>query len=162
MARSVFEDRITPSVLDRLIDHEPQDTSELFKSRSQTLHELKASVARDLEWLLNTRRTAQIETNGSEEIRKSVVAFGLPDLTSLSSDKSSDWRALAKYIESALSIFEPRFFNVKVTIDTSDEHLRTPRFRIEANLDVDPAPEPVTFGTDLESGTTQFQVREIV
>ena len=55
--RTDNEVRITPSVFDRLLDFEPQLTSEAPKSRAKSLRELKQSVRRDIEWLLNTRRT---------------------------------------------------------------------------------------------------------
>ena len=75
MPRSDHEARITPSVLDRLLDFDPRSPSEGQKSRSQTLHELKASVGRDLEWLLNTRRLAFELTDDLYEANRSVVAY---------------------------------------------------------------------------------------
>lgn len=50
------EIRITPSIVDRLLDFEPTNPNEAPKSRSQGMRELKQSVRRDLEWLLNTRQ----------------------------------------------------------------------------------------------------------
>ena len=49
MARTDSNIRITPSVLDRLIDYDPRESRESPKSRSASLMELKASVRRDLE-----------------------------------------------------------------------------------------------------------------
>jgi type VI secretion system protein ImpF len=49
--------RITPSVLDRLIDYEPELSREPLASRSKSLRQLKDSVKRDLEQLLNTRKS---------------------------------------------------------------------------------------------------------
>jgi len=144
MPRSDHEARITPSVLDRLLDFDPRSSSEGQKSRSQTLHELKASVGRDLEWLLNTRRLAFELTEDLYETNRSVVAYGIPDLTTLSPDSHLDQKALVKQIENAITIFEPRFLSAKVTLEAMGGTERSLRFRIDAQLDIDPAPEPVS------------------
>jgi|SRR3954463_6127033 type VI secretion system protein ImpF len=161
MPRADHETRITPSVLDRLLDYDPQSSTEAPKSRSQSIKELKASISRDLESLLNTRRSTFYPTDGLEEASRSMIAYGLPDLGTLSPDKSSDWITLTKEIESMMAIFEPRFFDVKITLEEMDSVHRTPRFRIDAKLDIDPAPEPVSFGTSFETGIGQFYVKEV-
>ena len=57
MARWEPEQTVTQSVLERLIDRDPGAQSEPAPTRAQTVRLLRASVRRDLEWLLNTRRT---------------------------------------------------------------------------------------------------------
>ena len=161
MPRSDHEARITPSVLDRLLDFDPRSSSEGQKSRSQTLHELKASVGRDLEWLLNTRRLAFELTEDLYETNRSVVAYGIPDLTTLSPDSHLDQKALVKQIENAITIFEPRFLSAKVTLEAMGGTERSLRFRIDAQLDIDPAPEPVSFDTSLQSGSSYFEVTAV-
>jgi type VI secretion system protein ImpF len=161
MPRSDHEARTTPSVLDRLLDFDPRSSSETQKSRSQTIHELKASVGRDLEWLLNTRRLAFVLTDDLYEANRSVIAYGIPDLTTLSPDSILDRKALVKQIEASIAIFEPRFLSVKVTLEAMGGTERSLRFRIDAQLDIDPAPEPVSFDTSLESGSGHFQVTAV-
>jgi type VI secretion system protein ImpF len=64
MARYDNEIRITPSVLDRLIDEEPSVSTEPANTRQKSLRQLKQSVRRDLEWLLNSRQIVNgIRTN---------------------------------------------------------------------------------------------------
>ena len=58
MARGMGEATITLSVLDRLIDREPELSQEPGMSRAQSIRILRAAVRRDLESLLNTRRIA--------------------------------------------------------------------------------------------------------
>ena len=55
MAKISEQQPLVPSVLDRLMDCEPDNPREAPKSRHQILRELKQSVRRDLENLLNTR-----------------------------------------------------------------------------------------------------------
>ena len=84
MARKDNEVRITQSVLDRLIDHEPNLSTEAPKSRSGSLHELKQAVRRDLEWLLNTRCHGDESVDDDLECRRSVAFYGLPDIMGMS------------------------------------------------------------------------------
>ena len=55
MSRFDREVRVTPSVLDRLIDLEPRQSQEPPIVLSTSVADLKQAVRRDLEWLLNTR-----------------------------------------------------------------------------------------------------------
>ncbi|HZH34866.1 MAG TPA: type VI secretion system baseplate subunit TssE [Pyrinomonadaceae bacterium] len=160
MARIDNEIRITPSVFDRLLDFEPDVSSEAPKSRSKSLRELKQSVKRDLEWLLNTRRYAGEIPDNLEEVNKSVLIFGLPDFTGLGAKSSAEQKRLIKELESALKIFEPRLMDVRVSFEPPSETERVLKFRIEARMRVDPTPEPVTFDTILQLGSGAYMVQE--
>ena len=59
MAKFETESVVTQSVLERLIDREPDAKQEAAPTRSQSVRLLKASVRRDLEWLLNTRQNPE-------------------------------------------------------------------------------------------------------
>ena len=154
------EIRITPSIVDRLLDFEPRISTEAPKSRSQSLRELKQSVRRDLEWLLNTRHTAEKVPEGLEEVNRSIANYGLPDFTGLSSRNSDDRKSLIRNIETALRFFEPRFMNLKVELEEINSVQRGVRFRIQATLRVEPTPEPVVFDTVLQVGSGEFVVEE--
>ncbi len=154
------EVRITPSILDRLLDYEPKVSTEAPKSRSQSLRDLKQSVRRDLECLLNTRHTADKVPEGLEEVNKSIAIYGLPDFTGLSSKSADDRKSLIRNIETALRIFEPRFMNLNVTLEELNSLERGVRFRIEATLRIEPTPEPVVFDTVLQMGSGGFEVTE--
>lgn len=154
------EIRITPSIIDRLLDFEPKVSTEAPKSRSRSLSELKQAVRRDLEWLLNTRHSPIEIPEGLEEINKSIAIYGLPDFTGLSSKNADDRKDLIGNIETALRIFEPRFMNLKVVLEEIDDVQRGIRFRIQAILRVEPTPEPVVFDTVLQVGSGGFEVKE--
>lgn len=159
MSRFDNEIRITQSVLDRLIDEEPAMSQDPPKVRSVSLAELKKSVRRDLEWLLNTRCFAENVDGGLEESMRSVAFYGLPDFTAVSVKNPNEQRRMAKALEEAIKVFEPRFSDLKVTLEPIDSIDRLLKFRIEATLDVDPAPEPVTFDTVLQLGGSSFEVK---
>lgn len=155
------EIRITPSIVDRLLDFEPTNPNEASKSRSQSLRELKQAVRRDLEWLLNTRHSPDEISETLEEVNKSLAKFGLPDFTGSNSQNDDDRRNLIRNVETALRIFEPRFINLKVTLEEINRVERGVKFRIQATLRVEPTPEPVVFDTILQVGSGEFEVKEV-
>ena len=159
MARTDNELRVTTSVLDRLLDYEPEITREPIASRSKNLRQLKQSVQRDLEWLLNTRQVAGGLPSELKETNNSVAAFGLPDFTTLSIDSADDQKFIKREIEEAVRRFEQRLEGVVVSIEPVRPTERVLRFRIDARLKIDPAPEPITFDTVLQLGSGEYQVR---
>lgn len=160
MSRIDNEIRVTPSLLDRLIDYEPGSSQEAPRSRSNSLRELKQSVQRDLEWLLNTRAYFGNTDERLEEVRKSVAFYGLPDFTGVSAKSHLEQTRMTKAIETAIKNFEPRFLDLRVTLEPLSTTDKSLRFRIEANLNMEPTPEPVVFDTVLQLGSTDFKVIE--
>ncbi len=118
MSRPDNEIRITQSVLDRLIDEDPKSSQDPPKSRSVSLEELKRSVRRDLEWLLNTKCFHEDLDGGLEESVRSVAFYGLPDFTAASVKNPNDQKQMAKALETAIRNFEPRFADLKVSART--------------------------------------------
>jgi len=160
MSRIDNEIRITPSVLDRLLDFEPDVSREAPSSHSKSLRELKLSVRRDLEWLLNSRALPEEIDEGLEEVKKSVLVYGLPDITGISAKSHIEQKRLTESLENAIKIFEPRFLNLKVTLEPVNNIERMLKFRIEARLNVEPTPEPIAFDTVLQLGSGEFEVKE--
>jgi type VI secretion system protein ImpF len=74
---------LIPSILDRLLDDEPTVSREATKSRTQVMREMKQSVRRDLESLLNTRRRCAVCPADFTELEKSLVSYGLPDIAGM-------------------------------------------------------------------------------
>jgi type VI secretion system protein ImpF len=159
MSRFDNEIRITPSVLDRLLDDRPDETREAPANRQTSLRLLKLAVKRDLEWLLNTRLTSEVPPAGLVEVNKSLVTFGIPDFTSTAIKGPKDHELLRQDVEQAVRTFEPRLQDVEVSLEGTAEMERSVRFRIEARLKVDPAPEPVTFDTMLHLTSGEFRVK---
>jgi type VI secretion system protein ImpF len=160
MPRYNGEVRIVLSLLDRLIDYEPELQQEPLLSRTKGLKQLKQAVRRDMEWLLNTRQTPEEFSAELREVNRSVATYGLPDFTTLNIKNSDDQDHIRGLIEEEISIFEPRLEGVSVSLDPVAGNQEAMCFRIEARLRVDPAPEPVTFDTLLDLGTAQYRVRE--
>lgn len=161
MARTDNEIRVTPSLFDRLIDYEPKLSHEAPKSRFESLADLKQSVRRDLEWLLNSRsHTLDIDA-GLVEVNKSVAVYGLPDFTSLSVKNHTELKRMTRALETAIRTFEPRFLDLRVTLEPSNYGDKQLKFRIEAKLDVEPTPEHIAFDTIIQTGGSDFKVKEV-
>lgn len=161
MARADFYVNIVPSVLDRLVDNEPQVSQEPATSRSQSLRELRAAVARDLEALLNSRQEALQELpKDFIELSRSILIYGLPDMTSSSLLNNDDRNRVRRSVEDAIAIFEPRLQRVRVALESPREHDRGLRFRVDALLRVDPTPEPVSFDAVLQLTTQEYVVQQ--
>jgi type VI secretion system protein ImpF len=147
------------SVLDRLIDLAPRGSADEPSSLARSSAELKAAVRRDVEWLLNTRRISEPAPAELVEVGQSVYHFGLVDINSMSADAPDVALALQRHVEEALALFEPRLFNVRVSVPEEGEGARRMlHFRIEALLRMDPNPEQVQFDTVVEVSSGKFQV----
>ncbi len=159
MARNDNETRITLSVLDRLIDEEPNVSTDAPASRQKNLRQLKQAVRRDLEWLLNSRQVASGVSEDLKETTRSLATYGLPEFTSYSVKSPAERNRVRRALETAISSFEPRLQDVIVNIDPMREGERTLRFRVDARLKLDPVPEPITFDTVLQLGSGQYTVQ---
>jgi|SRR5580700_1927234 type VI secretion system protein ImpF len=159
MARRDAAGPVTLSVLDRLIDHDPKRSAEAPLTRPQSLRELKAALKRDLEWLLNTRRTIDPSPDSARETARSVYHYGFADISSKSVLSSKDHNDLVREMEIAIAIFEPRLKRAKVKMEAIEGSYRMLRFVIEGLLCMDPAPEPVRFDTVLELGKGEYAIK---
>ena len=156
MSRFDNEVRVSWSVLDRLLDYDPNLSQDPPKSQSASLAELKQAVRRDLEWLLNTR--CHLNDDGLEEATRSVAFYGLPDFTSVSAKSAGERDRMIKSIEAAIGNFEPRFSGLKVSLEPISNVDRALKFKIEATLEIEPTPEPIVFDTVLQLGSGNFSV----
>jgi type VI secretion system protein ImpF len=161
MARIENDSVVTQSVLERLIDREPDAKQEAALTRSQSVRLLKASVRRDLEWLLNTRQSPDAVGDEFPELAKSMFNYGLPDFSSMSFDNPKDRVRLLRHLENTIRVFEPRLESPRVVPVQTDGTVsnRTIRFQIEGLLKMDPAPEQVTFDTVLQLSSGEYQIR---
>lgn len=147
---------LQPTILDRLINPESAGTAIMT---GYTVEQMYNAVLRDLEDLLNTVHTAHTVSPEYPETRDSIIAYGLPDLASAEAVSPNQRASIGKAIKQAIERFEPRLKQVKVTLlnDQQTELRGSVRFRVDARMTVDPAPE-VAFDTILEMGTGTYLV----
>lgn len=155
---------VRQSLLDRLIADDPG--RDRASSRTTSEAAFRQAVRRDLEWLLNTRRQLAEVPEGRDELRRSLLRYGIPDVGSLPRDVPEARARLARTIEEAITLFEPRLANVRVVLP--DEGARAGeggaeagalRFLVDAVLRMEPEPERVLFETTFDPARHEYQVR---
>lgn len=148
---------LSSSLLDKLIDHEPDKIVGPNKTQQQQLSDLYSSIHRDLEYLLNTRRLEFFQKS-HHHLNSSLLNYGLPDLFNqpLSLDYQTEF---IRKLRNAIDTFEPRLKNVEIFILHHDDITeRTLRFRITGWLHIDPAPALITLDSTLNPENYSFQL----
>jgi type VI secretion system protein ImpF len=146
------------SILDRLIDTEPGVADRMWSSRAESLGQLKNSVRRDLEWILNTRRGRSVNPS-LQALNRSVFVYGMPDLATYTLDSASDRARLKRELTTVIERFEPRLQAINIVSIEEERVAHALQFRIEALLRTESAVEPVSFDTVLELSSGEYQVR---
>jgi type VI secretion system protein ImpF len=152
---------VQASVLDRLLDDEPRVSQEAPGGFLYDVHQHKEAVARDLEALLNTRRT-RVEVSlldGHPQARDSFLDYGITDLSSLSLLNPDHRMLLREQICQTIERHEPRLAQVRVKLDVPRETSRMLRFRVEALLLLHPHRPPVAFDALLKLSSSACSVR---
>lgn len=136
-----------PSLYDKLFGDPPVEAVRCRLS----LEQLKDSVARDLEALLNTRIVFdEHKAMDFPLARESVASFGLADFAGLCLASVHDKNRICASIEGAVAAHEPRLRDVKVNIELERKAINALYFSIRAVLIVSPAEEPVAFDAMLK------------
>lgn len=162
MARVDKNKKLRPSILDRLLDDEPHNQTEKDPGQHQLVKQLRNSVRRDLESLLNTRYYVIKPPEDLYEVDKSLLNYGLPDLATINIADAKKRDEFTARLQKTLIEFEPRFKSVKVSyIDNKDATDRTLHFRIDAIIYADPLPQVIVFDSVMESVTRTVSVKEI-
>jgi type VI secretion system protein ImpF len=93
-----------------------------------------------------------------EELRGSILCYGLPDLQGVNAASPDDQRMLTDAIQNVIARFEPRLRDIRAELlNPYEDKERRLRFRITARLAVDPAPA-MAFDTILELTTGRYKV----
>lgn len=157
MAEPQPMDRLQPCLLDRLIVENPKDASGYrYYERYVSQQDYRRGVARDLEWLLNTRATLLIQgypVRFRARWRRavsSVINFGVVPFVGMSITRMDEVR---DRIVEAIRRFEPRIIpsSLDVSVKKEDGNLSV---RIRGFLWANPLPESLDIRSriDLETG----------
>jgi type VI secretion system protein ImpF len=126
--------------------------------------ELRKLVNSDLLALLNTTNLDSAEDlSDAPEVRKSILNFGFPDLASHSIDERS-MSDISHEIETTLATFEPRLTKSSIKARRDDSiaaaELRV-RFRVSAELRVQPVSVPVEFTAEVELDSGKVRIERL-
>jgi len=88
------------------------------------------------------------------------VNYGIPDITGADLASTGQRERFRQIMERVIQHFEPRFKKVSIEmLDNIDPADRTLRFRIDALLHAEPAPEPVVFDSAMQPSTGNVEVK---
>ncbi len=172
--------RLTPTLFDKLVaDLEisglrdiaaetPEIAREKFRHYSVPKLErftegaLRATIRRDLAWLLNTTNLESlIDLEPYPQVGSSVLNYGLTDLAGRTLNRRAVL-ARAREIRRAIRMFEPRLKHDGCTVapveNETQPHALT--FLIQAEIASAAQLAPVRFRTEVEAETTAVNVRE--
>ena len=141
---------VTQSLLDRLDESfEPPST------RSASVAAFKAGIKRDVEWLLNTRRTGADILEQFPRAKASVATYGLPDICEMGSGVLGPSEVLES-IRQTLKLHEPRIREPRITLVREDKLRRNFRFHVEGMVVIENSEEDFSFDTVLDTVNGEF------
>lgn len=149
--------RFRRSVLDRLLV-DPKDGAEGL-TLTYSLDQLRESVARDIEFLLNSRSALDFaELRDLPHTRKSVACYGVRDFVGRVLTNSEEQRHIAASLSHAIASFEPRLRDVRIEFYQRTGATNALAFTIRALLLAHPSAEPVAFDAVLQPTLSRFSV----
>ena len=124
-----------------------------------SIHELRESVAHDLEDLLNTR-IAKIDPviDDFPLAKKSILQFGIIDFVGLSTANPMDRDKICQSIEQSIADHEPRLRQIKVEMLMEGDNMGALCLSIQAYLNIHPLYEPVIFDALMKPTTQQYVI----
>jgi type VI secretion system protein ImpF len=164
MGQWSLKERLQPSLLDRLTDLEPDKSKESSSQQSMSQRQFKEAVIRDLGWLLNSvALDVCVDLENYPEIQRSVINFGLPDLSGHTSS-TIDVHSVEKSIRAAIRTFEPRIIrsSLKVKVHSNPDEMshNSLIFEISGAVFGQPSPFQVVLKSELDLECGEFNLAE--
>lgn len=158
------QERLQPSLLDRLTDDAPARTDESREARVISAQRLRECVIRDLSWLLNcTHRGAGLLPDAAPRVADSVLNYGVPDFTGVARS-GLDASRLERELRTAILAFEPRLIadtlRVQVRVDGGRMDGRALVFDIQSEMWAQPIPLNLYLKTEVDLETGRIDVSE--
>lgn len=146
-----------PGLLDRLMDPRHHAVGGVLPRMSA--EQLKDSVARDLEALLNTRLALPAETfDRYPEAKKSVLNYGLIDFAGYCLSSSDERAAICASLVAAVVAHEPRLSGVTAALESEPGSVNRLNFVINGTLTLESGAEPVNFNAVLQPSSLHYAI----
>jgi type VI secretion system protein ImpF len=164
MPELTAQERLQPSLLDRLVDHAPTEKREGDDKRTLTRQALRQAVLRDLGWLFNaTAFGIGLDDKRYPHAARSVLNYGLPMLSGQFTS-SVQRVSMEQALKNAIVLFEPRILprtlEVELVMEGSalDSHNRI-GLQIRGMLWAQPVPLEFLMRSriDLEEGRIEIE-----
>jgi type VI secretion system protein ImpF len=123
------------------------------------IEQLRDSLARDIEALLNTRLGFPPgRFDAFPETRSSILNYGLVDFAGFCLSSSEDRAAICASLKDAIERHEPRLKNVSATLERDAGGVNRLNFVIHATLQVADGIEPVNFNAVLQPSSLRYEI----
>ena len=144
-------------LFDRLVDRDPGLGREVGRpQRTLDRRGLRESVRRELERLFNTR--CPLPEHRLAGRQRSVIDYGVPELTGFSARNVEDRDRLAEVLRLAVEAYEPRLGDVRIRLEPVPGDDLSLGGYVEGFLRTDDVPEPVSFLVAVETRTGKVEI----
>ncbi|MFV0386286.1 type VI secretion system baseplate subunit TssE [Paracoccus sp. (in: a-proteobacteria)] len=149
------------TLLDRLIDFDPDMDRDPPAALSTQPSALREALRRDLEMLLNTRCRFDKTPAGLDQLDDSLLSLGVGDFFSSDLVTTGQRNAFAADLQRRIALFEPRLEQVSVSLqhDSTPEN-RVLHLRIVAEFRPRSGLAPVIFESRVDPVGGRFSVSE--
>jgi type VI secretion system protein ImpF len=146
-----------PSLLDKLLGPARQPTHGVSHAKPLSFSALKASLASDLESLLNSRRTSDNDAfSDYPESINSILTFGIRDFVGYSLANPDDCNKICETIQKAIERHEPRLTLIQVKLEKEAYTTNSLCFSISAVIRAEQ--KRVSFDAVLKPSLQQYAV----
>lgn len=164
MADKTIDERLQPSLLDRLTDDEPHSRTEGRDSRVIDIRRLREIVRRDLAWLLNTiNLESEITPEEYPHAHRSVLNYGI---SPVAGDSSTARRAetIRMAIKKSVETFEPRIRDGSIDVILREEEdqpsVTSIFFDIHADMWAQPLPLELYLQSEVDLTTGHVSLEQ--
>jgi type VI secretion system lysozyme-like protein len=114
---------------------------------------LRASIAEQLHWLLNTRVPIDYPTLDARTRQglRSTVDYGLPDLSAYPVGEPDARARLHEHLAQTIALYEPRLLRPSVSLSPSDGRSDTLVAEVAGTIRIGLIETPVTFRFDIDT-----------
>ena len=164
MAELTSQERLQPSLLDRLTDDEPDQSQESREKRVLSMSRLRDFVLRDLAWLFNSDRPlSPDDTERYPFAARSVNKYRIPPLAG-QTIRIIDLNMLENLLRQSIIDFEPRILanslRVRANLTAAQMSHNALTFEIEGELWGQPLPQQLYLKTEIDLESGQVKVEE--
>jgi type VI secretion system protein ImpF len=149
----------SPSLLDKLMGEAGDLPGKAGASPRYGIEQVKDSVARDIEMLLNAHAVFSPEDlEAYPHASRSLLTLGLADLSAMSLASDRDRKRITDSIGRTLAEHDRRLTQVEVRVRESKAVVGGLTFSIRARLQLQPDSQPVIFDAVLQPGSHRYAV----
>lgn len=148
---------VPQSLFDRCLDDEPKKRQEAVLTEAESVALYEKSVRRDLELLLNTRKSKISGIERFAFVNKSILNFGVAEMSDFDPRTTEGQEHIKTLIKSAIELFEPRLSGVEVAVIDAGGDGKL-NIKILALLEIALTLTPISYDATLDTKTQLYSL----